>query len=123
MITRVALYLFQTESQERKTVKRMVSGHMVDGLIITTDNVLDAYSSLITQYMAPVIQLGSIRSEDANAINYVDVDNVAGGYLATSHLIQQGKQRIAHIAVANNSAGMDRTAGYRRALAENWIVC
>ena len=68
-----------------------------------------------------MIQLGSIRSESASTINYVDVDNVAGGYLATSHLIQQGNQRIAHIAVANNSAGADRTAGYRRALAENGL--
>lgn len=117
-----ALYLFQTEAREQETVKSMISGHMVDGLIITTDNVYDTYASLMNQYMAPVIQLGAIHSEDAKTINYVDVDNIAGAYMATSHLIQKGKRRIAHIAVDDNSAGIDRFAGYQRALSENGLA-
>jgi LacI family transcriptional regulator len=47
----------------------------------------------------------------------VYVDNEAGGKLATEYLLEQGHERIAHIAGPHNQErGRDRTFGYRRAL-------
>ena len=48
--------------------------------------------------------------------NYVCVDNVRGGFLATEHLIQCGHSKIAHLYGSHNSANDGRLAGYRQAL-------
>lgn len=52
----------------------------------------------------------------------VVTDNVAGGRLATSHLIERGHTRIAHIAgPAHTSSAQGRLAGYLAALAEHGL--
>ena len=51
---------------------------------------------------------------DLNA-NFVGTDNAKTGLLATEHLIEIGRHRIAHIADAN-STGKGRLEGYRSAL-------
>ena len=48
--------------------------------------------------------------------NYVGVDDVAAGRIATEHLIDVGCKRIAHIRGRENSTGVNRLEGYRRAL-------
>jgi LacI family transcriptional regulator len=50
--------------------------------------------------------------------NFVGVDDVAVGKLATEHLIKTGCKRIAHIRGPETSPGMRRVEGYRQALAE-----
>ena len=55
--------------------------------------------------------------------NYVGVDNIRGGYLATSHLIRLGHRRIAHLYGSRGSANDGRLAGYRQALSDNEIPC
>jgi DNA-binding LacI/PurR family transcriptional regulator len=53
----------------------------------------------------------------------VDVDNKAGGYQATTHLIGLGHQRIGFVSNAplSYSGAQDRFAGYKQALAEHDI--
>ena len=48
--------------------------------------------------------------------NYVGVDDVAVGQLATEHLIAIGCKRIAHIRGPETSPGVARLEGYKRAL-------
>ena len=55
--------------------------------------------------------------------NYVCVDNVRGGFLATEHLIQCGHRKIAHLYGSHNSANDGRLAGYRQALSAYDIPC
>ncbi|HZP06189.1 MAG TPA: LacI family DNA-binding transcriptional regulator [Terracidiphilus sp.] len=49
--------------------------------------------------------------------NFVGVDDRAVGVLATSHLIEQGCRRIAHIRGPEISTALGRLEGYRQALA------
>src|SRR5579863_8705573 len=49
--------------------------------------------------------------------NFVGVDDEAVGSLATSHLIEQGCRRIAHIRGPEVSTAVGRLEGYRRVLA------
>ena len=56
------------------------------------------------------------------AAHFVGSDDVKVGELATCHLIEQGRRRIAHIGGQNTSPSFDRMRGYRNALAENRIV-
>lgn len=48
--------------------------------------------------------------------NYVGIDDVAAGRIATEHLIDAGCRRIAHIRGRENSTGVNRLEGYRQAL-------
>ncbi len=53
------------------------------------------------------------------AAHFVGTDDVKVGELATRHLIEIGRKRIAHIGGKNTSPSFDRLRGYRNALAEN----
>ena len=52
---------------------------------------------------------------------FVGTDDIAAGRLATEHLIELGRQRIAHIGGKLISTSVGRLNGYKQALAENHI--
>lgn len=54
--------------------------------------------------------------------NFVGVDDEAVGMLGTSHLIERGCRRIAHIRGPETSTALGRLEGYKRALAEHGLV-
>ena len=53
--------------------------------------------------------------------NFVGVDDVAVGILATKHLIEMGCKRIAHIRGPETSPGVRRVEGYKRALTQGGL--
>ena len=60
------------------------------------------------------------RPSDGSDFSSVSVDDVAGGYLAVSHLIESGRSRIAFVGgPASVRQVADRLAGARRAVAEH----
>lgn len=50
--------------------------------------------------------------------NFVGIDDKKAGLVATKHLFEIGRRRIAHIAGRINSTGLGRLEGYRMALSE-----
>lgn len=87
----------------------------VDGIIITTDQRQDPTTSQLREQQIP--HVCALRSEGQSPAAVGDDE--LGGFLATSHLISQGHQRIALIngaTIASSARG--RAAGYRRALEE-----
>ncbi len=52
------------------------------------------------------------------AAHFVGSDDVQVGEMATKHLIEIGRKRIAHIAGKNTSPAFDRLQGYKNAMAE-----
>lgn len=86
----------------------------VDGLIILSGRISDAYIEDVARYL-PVVVTG--RSMKAPGVFSLNFDNFAAGAAATQHLIDLGHQRIAFI---NGDAGHTDTAerlrGYRYAL-------
>jgi len=95
---------------------RSFMGRGVDGLIIAsaaggaTGPLAEALTAGGARY---VLIDRAIAGLDAN---YVGVDNEEIGYLAATHLIEQGCQRVAHIQGPAISTGTGRLNGYRRAL-------
>jgi LacI family transcriptional regulator len=59
------------------------------------------------------------RTLDNLDANFVGTDDVAAGRIATNHLIELGRRRIAHIGGRENSTGLRRRDGYLRALREH----
>ncbi len=54
--------------------------------------------------------------------NFVGVDDTAVGVLATTHLIEQGCRRIAHVRGPEISTAIGRLEGYRQALAAHQMA-
>jgi LacI family transcriptional regulator len=55
--------------------------------------------------------------------NFVGIDDVAAGRMATEHLLDRGCRTVAHIRGRENTTGMRRFEGYRQALQTRGIVC
>lgn len=97
-----------------RTVRYLRNGH-VDGAIVVSHHRDDALDQALRQSHLPNVFVG--RPLSKGDTQYVDADNVAGGRMATQHLIDLGRRRIATIAgPLDMSAGIDRLAGWRQAI-------
>lgn len=101
------------EDREEQYIDLLASKR-VDGLIIapvsdSTANLQKLLRSLPVVY----VSTSSVESHES----YVTIDNMKGGYLATEHLIQQGKTPVAFIGSTEDSHTLrERFEGYREAL-------
>jgi len=93
----------------------LLLGRRVDALIIASAQNDSAMFARIDELKTPYVLIDR-KIVGLNA-NFVGVDDIAAGRLATSHLIHLGRQRIAHIAGPSVSTATGRLEGYRRALA------
>jgi LacI family transcriptional regulator len=107
-------------STEDNTAKTRELIHMfrdkhVDGYIITPpEGVNEDISELIQEGLPVVLIDRQIAGLD---VNLVVVDNLAGAYSATSHLIGQGYREIAFVTTDSRQNQMlQRLEGYRQAL-------
>jgi LacI family transcriptional regulator len=86
----------------------------VSGVVITPTADLSARTAALLRSL-PTIQL--IRSHPALPACHVGIDDHAGTFLATRHLLSLGHRAIGFIGGAHHlSTGADRYAGYRDAL-------
>ncbi len=91
-----------------------------DALILQLDGASDDEVAAFADTDVPVVVVG--RSVPALPDRCIYLDNVAGGYLATRHLIERGHRAIAHVAgLAGVADARDRHTGYRQALEEAGI--
>jgi len=103
-----------------KTTKYLRDGN-VDGAIVVSHHSSDIFLSGLGDTL-PVVFGGRPINSDQPNVYYVDVDNAEAAAMGTRHLIGLGRTRIATIAgPADMPAGIDRTAGWHRALAEAGI--
>lgn len=111
--------LFISSSDEEPELEQKEIHHLlarrVDVMIIASvQHTMQNLRSIATQKI-PYILLD--RNFTGSASNFVGVDDQAVGHLATSHLIEQGCERIAHIQGPEVSTAMGRLEGYKKALA------
>jgi LacI family transcriptional regulator len=98
---------------EREEIGRLLERH-VDVLIVASTQWSVETFREIEGRGVPYILID--RSFVGLAANFVGVDDEAAGFLATSHLIDVGCKRIAHIGGARVSTAIGRREGFRRAL-------
>jgi len=95
---------------ERRYLSRL-SGTLIDGAIIVTPTVVDAYAGVPVVAIDPHAGSGELPS--------VESDNLTGGLLATRHLIELGHRRIGFMAGRPDlESSRLREACYRQALSE-----
>jgi LacI family transcriptional regulator len=104
---------------EQKEIQQLLA-RQVDVLIVApVQHTMQSLRSLASQNI-PYILLD--RKKAGRTSNFVGVDQQAVGYLATSHLIEQGCTRIAHIRGPEVSTANGLLEGYKRALHTHQIT-
>ncbi|HEV2134442.1 MAG TPA: LacI family DNA-binding transcriptional regulator [Terracidiphilus sp.] len=104
---------------EQKEIHHLLARRVDVMIVASVQHSLQSLRSLATQNI-PYILLD--RKFAGIAANFVGVDDEAVGYLATSHLIEQGCERIAHIQGPEVSTANGRLEGYKRALDTHQII-
>lgn len=106
--------LMASEASPEKTRRYLLGGN-VDGALVVSHHRGDHSYTQLGQHL-PIVFAGRPIGRDVESI-YVDVDNVAGGRMATAHLLDSGRSRIATIAGRQDMpAGIDRLLGWRQAM-------
>jgi len=115
----LSLFLFYSKEDEQMALPHITHGSYLDGVIVQATTDSDPVIPHLYKSSMPFLVIGRLNYMDVD-ISYIDVDNVSGAYTATTHLINLGYQRIAHVAgVLDNRPALDRKAGYEQALREH----
>lgn len=99
---------------EIQEIKQLLA-RRVDVILVASAQASVECFRMIEEQKTPYILLDR-RFVNLDA-NFVGVDDEAVGVLATSHLLEQGCRRIAHIRGPNVSTAIGRLEGYKQALA------
>ena len=117
----MALFMFHSEHEEERLFPILQRPGLVDGVIIASAQKFDPLVERLAAHAMPFVVIG--RPANAPEVSFVDVDNVTGAYTAVTHLIQQGRRRIAIINGRQDmSAGIDRREGALQALGDNGLM-
>jgi LacI family transcriptional regulator len=104
---------------EVEEIKQLLARRVDVILVASAQWSVDCFR-MIEEHKTPYILIDR-RFHDLDA-NFVGVDDEAVGALATSHLIEQGCRRIAHIRGPEVSTALGRLKGYERALDANQMA-
>ncbi|WP_313279914.1 LacI family DNA-binding transcriptional regulator [Timonella senegalensis] len=111
----LVLIIAQPEDSLGRIERYLTNGH-IDGAIVVSHHYKDQLEEIILKSRLPAVFVGRPSSTDG-ALHMVDVDNVAGGRVATEHLIARGRTKIAHISGPSDmAAGQDRRDGWLQAV-------
>ncbi len=113
----------ESEEFEIDNIDALINAQ-VDGIFMSTSSesqeILDAIGRIIGKGI-PVVLFD--RRIDLKGVSSVTIDDVDGAYKATQHLVDQGCQRIAHLAGdLSLKIYQERFEGYRRALVQNGLT-
>jgi DNA-binding LacI/PurR family transcriptional regulator len=103
---------------EEQRMLRYLRNRHVDGALVVSHHEADSLADHLAALDLPCAFVGRPWTS-ADRVSYVDTDNVAGSRLATRSLLDRGCRRIGAIAgPADMTAGQDRLAGFREAMAD-----
>jgi LacI family transcriptional regulator len=102
---------------EEDFYRRALRSQMLEGVVIVSAPVSDPLIPRLLRDHIPFVTTG--RRLHHPDVSYVDADNVRGARMATEHLLQHGRRRVATITGPLNMVpGLDRRKGYEAALRE-----
>ena len=109
------LQLASPFSPSEKTMRYLLGGN-VDGALVVSHHSGDHFLATLGDNLPVVFGGRPLRPEELDSY-YVDVDNAAAAAKGTQYLIDRGRTRIGIVAgPVDMPAGIDRTAGWQRAL-------
>jgi DNA-binding LacI/PurR family transcriptional regulator len=112
----LVLMLVGSDAAHERAERYATTGH-VDGVLFASLHGADPLPELLVRAGVPVVCSGRPLATGSK-VPYVDVDQLGGVEAVMHHLLGTGRRRIATIAGPQDMvAGVDRLAGYRRAMA------
>lgn len=112
----IMLWLAEPEYEQRM-ISRILHNGLVDGVMVAKILMNDQIIQSLIESKMPYILIGRHPTMD---FNYLDVDNLQAGCMATLHLVRIGYKRIATITGSQDQmVGFDRYKGYLKALQES----
>ncbi len=103
---------------EVQEIKHLLARRVDVILVASAQRSVDCFRMIEEQNMPYILIDRQFQGLDAN---FVGVDDEAVGALATSHLIEQGCHRVAHIRGPEVSTALGRLKGYKQALASHGL--
>jgi len=100
----------ETEDAEMKSMLR----HGVDALIVASCQPNSDFLLRVQEHDVPILMMD--RHFSKIKTGFVGADDTLIGRMATEHLIDIGRRRIAHIGGGTVSTSLERLEGYRQAL-------
>jgi len=108
------------EPQREITAVRTLREKRVDGIIVTASRVGNLYLPMLEEVEVPIVLINNQR--EGRYVYSVATDNVHGGEMVTSYLLDLGHERIGYIAGPEGaSSSINRLEGYKRALQAHHI--
>jgi LacI family transcriptional regulator len=106
----------QDPQQEERQIRHLLARRL-DALVVAASG----FSTGVFEQMNRSGQLFVLIDQELPGLtaNFVGMDDVEIGRMATNHLIEQGCRRIAHLMSKNSTTGIRRFEGYRNALASH----
>jgi DNA-binding LacI/PurR family transcriptional regulator len=116
------LYAADTPRRRNTNLTAMSQRPRVDGVLIVSVPINDSHVQMFLKSNVPTVLVDVFHKD----FSRVFVDDVAGGYMATKHLVGLGHRRIAFIGDVLEDefeflAMRERFKGYRKALEEHGI--
>ncbi len=112
-----SLFLIGTKEDEEKIYPRVSRKGLLDGVLLQSDQIGDQLSDQLIHSNIPLVIIG--RPFHNKDVSYIDVDNTNAAFIAVSHLIRLGYQRIGTITgMPTRTVSIDRKEGYMKALVE-----
>lgn len=114
----LVLYNVETQSRRNALFRTLPRGDSFDGILILTLSPADAEADFLLQTKIPIVLVDAHHPK----LNRVIIDDVAGGRMATQHLIDLGHRHIAYISdilespFRHEGASARRYLGYQQAL-------
>jgi LacI family transcriptional regulator len=104
---------------ERREIDQMIA-RRVDALFLASTENHSSGLQKLKEKGVPFVLLD--RRFSGLTANFVGINDVAVGSLATKHLIQIGCETIAHISGSHVSTALDRRMGYQQTLADHGMT-
>lgn len=115
-----SVVICNTENDGKRTMEYLdvLSEKQVDGIIITSEWLKDAYGEALLAMKIPVVLVLTVSYRFQ--IPYIKVDDKQAAYQATKYLIDKGHKEIGIISGPQKDklAGLPRIEGYKQALAD-----
>jgi len=115
-----SVVICNTENDGKRTMEYLdvLSEKQVDGIIITSEWLKDAYGEALLAMKIPVVLVLTVSYRFP--IPYIKVDDKQAAYQATKYLIDKGHKEIGIISGPQEDklAGLPRIEGYKQALAD-----